>query len=191
MKKILSFAVLVAALLVPSLVFAATERVEKELGWGTYVNGVLSTSTYGARTLAGNNDTTAVFSMQDVSILGNGFPVSAGVSTSGGFSANDSLLVGYVVLYRDSTAAGSPTLTAVTASLQASFDGLSWSGAGSTSQAPTSGDAIAVLPVFVVPASGPTWNITVMRLRIVFGTVTGILPACRAKLVYWAEANRR
>jgi hypothetical protein len=187
MKKILTFAVLMAAM-IPTLSFAATIRVEKELGWGTYLLHQQSTATYSARTLFGGDDTTAVFSMSDAAIFGDGFPVGAGTLYP---SKNDSLCVGYVIIYRDSTEAGSPTLTAVTASIQASSDGLSWSSAGSTTQAPSSGDAVAVLPIFVVPSSGPTWNIVAQRLRIVFSSVTGNLPACRAKLVYFADNDRR
>lgn len=187
MKKILSLVALMATL-IPALSFAAPIRVEKELGWGTYAAHQQSTASYSARTLAGGNDTTAVFSMADASILGNGFPVGAGSLYPAG---NDSLCVGYVILYRDSTAAGSPTLTAVTASIQSTGDNLSWTASGSTTQAPSSGDAVAVLPLFVIPSSGPTWNITAPRLRIVFSAATGILPACRAKLVYWADNDRR
>lgn len=191
MKKILSLVALMATL-IPALSFAAPVRVEREIGWGSYANGVLSTATIGARPLAGATpDTSAVFSMSDVAILGGGFPVGNGVSTTGGFSANDSLCVGYIVGYRDSTAAGTTNLTAVTASLQASYDQFTWAGAGTVTQAPSSGDPVFVLPIFVVPGSGPTWNITAPRLRLAFTTTTGQMPACRLKLVYWADNDRR
>ena len=191
MKKILSLVALMATL-IPAFSFAAPIRVEREIGWGSYANGVMSTSTIGPRLLQGTTpDTSAVFSMSDVSILGGGFPVGNGVSTSGGFSANDSLCVGYIVGYRDSTAAGTTNLTAVSATLQSSYDQFTWAGAISSTQAPASGDPVFVLPLYLVPSNGATWNITAPRLRLVFTTTTGQMPACRLKLVYWADNDRR
>lgn len=191
MKKILSFVVLAAIMLVPSLASAAVVRVDKELGWGTYVNGQPITVRFGTQPVSLNNDTTGVFSLQDAAVFGGGFPVNGGTAVNGGFSGNDSLIVAYVVLYRDSTAAGTTDLTAITATIQATYDAVTWTNAGTSAQAPVSGSSIITIPLYMVPNSGPTLNLLAPRLRIAFGSMTGALPAARVKIIYAAEGDRR
>jgi len=192
MKKILSLFVLSVIMLVPMLASAAVVRVDKELGWGTYGPSFASSATtvnFSTRTVGGDDDTTGVFSLQDAAIFGAGFPVNGGAL----FSRNDSLLVAYVVIYRDSTTAGAYTknLTAITAAVQASYNGDYWASAGSSSQAPSSGDVVVTIPLYMVPTLGPSLNLMAPRLRIVFNGSTGSLTGCRAKIIYAAEDARR
>jgi hypothetical protein len=204
MKKILVLAALVAAMFVTSVASAAPIRVERELGWKNRISLRVPTAAteYSnvARALASFDtagvgdlglDTTGVFTMRDIHFPPN-FPVLGAVTSTAGFSANDSLLIGYLYVYRDSTAAGSPSLTGYTATFECSSDGLSWKTAqayGTISVA--AGESQAFCPIFFVPSSGSDWKLLSNKLRIIFTTVNGILPAARAKIVYWADDGRR
>lgn len=203
MKKILYLVALMATL-IPALSFAAPIRVEKELGWKSRRPSRFALPTtevdYIPRALAsldtaglGDNgvDTTGVFSLRDIAFPPN-YPVGNGVSTTGGFSGNDSLLVGYLYIYRDSTAAGSPTFTGCTATFQTSSDGNSWASAQSYGTiSVSSGESSGIIPMFMTPSSGSDWKLISNRVRVVFATVNGILPAARVRLVYWADDGRR
>jgi hypothetical protein len=186
MKKILS-AVLAALVLVPTLAFAGVIRVERQIPWASYPLNV--------QTVLGNKplasaavDTTAIFSMADAAFSGNGFPVGAGSLYPSG---NDSLTVGYIVVYRDTTAAGTTNLTGLTFTIESSHDAVTWASASGFGATCTSGDPTVTIPLTIRHGEPAHWNLLATKLRGRFTTVNGQLPAAKVKLVYWADDGRR
>ena len=190
MKKILCFAVLLASMLAAGVASAqdAVVRVEREIYWAnSYPAGVWD-GTIVSKPLAGATaDTTSVFSLGDASVRSYGFPNSSFLAAS----STDSLLVGYVHVYRDSSAAGTTNLTALTANLEASYDGRSWANCGTVTGAATSGDPVIALPIYMVPSVTNRFSMLSPYIRLAFTTTTGQLPNARIKVVYWADATVR
>jgi len=183
MKKLVLALAVIAA--IATTANAGKVQVQKELGW-TVSNSSVANGTrrvvFTARPLDSEAiDTTGVFSLMDASPAGPG-------SFSGDIAAADSILLGYVVVYTDSTADGASTLTALTGTIDASGDGNDWATATTVSGILASDDPIVVLPIVQRPTLDHQ-NLVWMapKLRIRFTTATGILLAARAKLVYWKE----
>ena len=137
---------------------------------------------YGTKPLASEAiDTTGFFNLQDASFAGSGQAFDNLVTA-------DSMLVGWLVLYSDSTADGASTCTAVTATIDASGDGWDFATATTASGITTSDDPVISIPVYQRPTLDHQNLIaTAPLLRVRFTTVTGILLACRAKFIYWAD----
>jgi hypothetical protein len=187
MKNVLRFTL--AALALVGLMFTDAEarRVQKELGWNvadiTKPDGAFNTLFVPRPIASETPDTTGIFSLQDVQLIGgrNGGDV-------GNFSSQDSILVGWVVLYTDSTADGASTLTAITASIDASGDGLDWATVQTMAQAAASDDPVVTIPLWLRPGLSQQANlVSAPKLRIRFATATGLLLSARAVLIYWAE----
>jgi hypothetical protein len=145
-------------------------------------NGAFATMS-GPKVLASGDaiDTTGIFTLRDCSFLGSGNAVD-------NFASQDSILIGYLVVYTDSTADGASTCTAVTATFDASGDGRDWAVAGTAAGILASDDPIVALPV--IQRAGldhQSLFATAPNLRIRFTTVTGILLAARCKFIYWQD----
>ena len=190
MKKILCFAVLLASMLAAGVASAqdAVVRVEREIYWANSYPNHIWDGTIVSKPLAGATaDTTSPFTLSDAAIRGAGFPISSFNVES----KNDSLLVGFVHIYRDSVVAGSPTLTAVTAKIETSYDGRSWANCGVVTGSANSGDCVIAIPIYLLVGDTNRFSIFSPLVRLAFTTTTGIMPSARIKLVYWADANRR
>lgn len=187
MKKFLVLAAL-AGVLVASVVGPAEARRvlrRQELGWLTpnsaVPNGAFQVS-YTPKPLAsGTLDTTGVFSLQNADWTGYGNAVD-------NFSAQDSVIVGYLVCFSDSTADGASTLTAATATFDASMDGNDWAVAGTAALVAASDDPVVAVPI-VQRAGIDHQNLFALarQLRVRFTAATGYLLACRVKVMWWAE----
>lgn len=189
MKKFL----VLAALALFSVGFAVTHAdaapVKKiiELGWltpdvnepgGGYLVS-LATRPLASEAL----DTTGVFSLMDASELGGG-------SARGDIANVDSVLIGYLVCYTDSTADGASTLTAATATIDASGDGRDWAAVCTVALVAASDDPV-VTGALVQRTTIDHLNLltTAPRLRIRFTAATGYLLACRVKVIYWVDES--
>lgn len=186
MKKFLVLAAL--ALFTVGFATQADARLVKksqELGWLTPNSGVPNGAfqvSYTPKPLASETlDTTGTFSLMRASVAAWGNAID-------GVSAQDSVLVGYLVCYSDSTADGASTLTAVTATFDASGDGWDWSVAGTAAGIAASDDPIIAMPI-VQRAGLDHQNLFLNApiLRVRFTAATGLLLACRVKVVYWEE----
>ena len=126
-------------------------------------------------------DTTGTFSLDDCSFVGPGNAVD-------NFASQDSVLIGYLVLYSDTTADVANTLTAVTATFDASGDGTDWAVAGTAAGILASDDPIVALPI-VHRAGLDHQSLFAMapKLRVRFTTATGILASVKLKVVYWVD----
>jgi len=184
--------ILIAALAALTLFVgpANAERVRKEvqIPWlspnSALPNGAFQTSSSPKPLASETLDTTGVFSLSDADILGLG---GIGVDN---VASQDSVLVGYIVAYSDSSADGASTMTAATATIDASGDGQDWSVVGTTAVIAASDDPIVAFPLVLRPGldhQNLLTNAPVLRVR--FTTVTGILLACRLKLVYWVTPS--
>jgi len=166
---------------------AKTVKRSAQIPWlavnSSVPNGAFQVS-FATKPLASETpDTTGVFSLQDASIAGAGNAMDNSVTA-------DSILVGWLVLYSDSTADGASTCTAVTATIDASGDGFDWSVATTASGIAASDDPVISIPIYMRPTlDHQNLVITAPLLRIRFTTVTGYLLACRAKMVYWADTQ--
>lgn len=126
-------------------------------------------------------DTTGTFTLRDCSFNGPGNSID-------NYAAQDSVLIGYLVIYSDSTADGASTLTAVTATFDASGDGTDWAVAGTAAGILASDDPIVALPI--VQRAGldhQSLFATAPLLRIRFTSATGLLVAARCKIIYWQD----
>lgn len=193
MKNLKFLAALVAALVVcvgftPD---ANAGRIRKEvmIPWlspnSALPNGAFATSSSTKPLASETLDTTGVFSLSDADV-----PMGLGGAGIDNVASQDSILVGYVVAYSDSTADGASTLTAATATIDASGDGADWSVVGTTAAIAASDDPIVAFPLVLRPGldhQNLLTNAPILRIR--FTTVTGILLACRLKLVYWAATS--
>lgn len=187
MKNKLFLAALAALTLSASVATAEGFRREITLPWlradATVPNGAFAThsGTQPLNTEAGAIDTTGIFSLTDADILSLG---GRGVDN---VASQDSVLIGYIVVYTDSTADGASTCTAITASIDASGDGADWAAVGTTAAILASDDPVAALPLVLRPGLDHQLLLTTApKLRIRFTTVTGILLAARCKLIYRA-----
>lgn len=125
-------------------------------------------------------DTTGIFSLVNASIQGSG-------GDSDGWTVSDSILVGYIIAYSDSSADGANTLTAATATIEASGDGTDWAAVGTVTVSATSDDPMVAFPLWFKGADHQNLLVGSPMLRVRFASVTGILTACRLKLVYWKD----
>lgn len=191
MKKIL-----LAALAAFTLVGAAqAERVQviKDLGWLTpnsaVANGANQVS-FAPRPLNSESaglDTTGVFSMMDADFSGMPGAFITDVASGTGL---DSVLVGYIVLYSDSSADGASTCTAVTATIEASGDGNDWCTVATAAGIAASDDPVVPIMLCTRPSLDHQMLLTTApRLRIRFTTVTGILVAAKCRLIYWSTVR--
>lgn len=188
MKKILFAVLAVCAMASPAF---ATRIVQKEIGWkvadATKVDGAFFTIFTPRPVASETPDTSGIFSLSDADFIGgrNGGDVA-------NFSSQDSVLVGYVVLYTDSTSDGASTMTAVTMSIDASGDGNDWAVVQTSAQAAASDDPVITIPVWLVPGvSQQPSLIGAPKLRLRFATATGLLLSARAKIIYWAHDGDR
>ena len=189
MKNVLRF--LLAALVLTGMAVtdASAERirVEKTIRW-LAVNSAVADGAFqtqeGTKPLASEAlDTTGVFNMQDADVDGHFLTLVVGSE-----NAQDSLIVGYLVAYSDSSADGASTLTAVTATIDASGDGQDWATVCTAAGIAASDDPIVAIPLVLRPGLDHQNLLTnAPKLRIRFTTVTGYLLAARLKLVYWAN----
>ena len=180
MKKLI---LAVAALAALATGAEAGKRAEKPLGWASPNSS--GTHFYTKPIASMEVDTTAVFSLEGASIDGG---------RTGGKVANfvsqDSVLVGYIVAFTDSSADGASTLTAITASIDASGDGNDWAAVGTAAGVAASDDPIVVIPLYYRPGlSQQSLLVHAPKLRVRFTTVTGILLSARTKLVWWPDED--
>lgn len=187
MKKLVLAAL--AAFTLASTAQAQVVLVQKELGWtvsdASYASG-FHRAVLGPRVLAPEAaDTSGIFSLQDAALVGPGaYDPQVGAS-----AASDSILVGWVVIYRDSTGDATANLTALTGTIEASGSGdaTDWTAVGTTTSIIATGEAILAMPLVLRPIQDhQNLLINAPRLRIRFTTHTGIMQAARIIVRYWS-----
>lgn len=166
----------------------AGRRVEKQIKWlspnVSVPDGGFATSDDPKPIASETLDTTGVFNMMDADVFG----ARGGPHAAANFNSQDSVLVGYVVAYSDSAADGASTLTAATATIDASGDGRDWAVVGTSATIAASDDPITVFALYLRPGLDHQNLLTnAPKLRIRFTAATGFLLAARLKLVYWAD----
>lgn len=165
---------------------AARVRVSEPLGWLTpnsAIPGGAFAVSYAGRPLASEVlDTTGVFSL---SLADVGFPGEKSTE------ANDSTLVGFIVAYSDSSADVANTLTAATATIEGSGDGNDWTAVQSSAAIAASDDNVVAFALYTrLPVDHQNLLTLAPMLRVRFATITGVMTACKLKLVYWKEDGR-
>ena len=185
MKKFLVLAALaLAALGIATQADAKVRKVVEPLRWKTSnsaVPGGAWVSSPNPQPLAsGVLDTTVIFSLNNATPLGHG-------GFSGDAEAQDSTLLGYVVAFQDSSVDAANTLTAATATIEATYDGNDWTTVGSVACIAASDDPVVAFPLYQKNVSVTNGLHAAPKLRIRFASVTGILTACRLQLVYWMD----
>ena len=188
MKNRIVLAALAAIAMLSGVAHAERVRKEVQIPWlapnSALPNGAFQTSSTPKPLASETLDTTGVFSLSDADVLGLG---GAGIDN---LASQDSVLVGYLVAYTDSSADGASTLTAATATIDASGDGQDWAVVGTSAVIAASDDPIVAFPLVLRPGldhQNLLTNAPVLRVR--FTSATGLLLACRLKLVYWAATS--
>ena len=185
MKKFLVLAALALAVLgTATQADAKIRKVHEPLRWKTsnsaVAGGAWVASPDPQPLASGVLDTTVIFSLNSASPLGYG-------GWSGSTASQDTTLLGYVVAYQDSTADAANTLTAATATIEATYDGTDWTTVGSVACIGASDDPVVAFPLYQKNVSVTNGLHAAPKLRIRFASVTGILTACRLELVYWID----
>ena len=162
---------------------SAAVRFEQPIQWRVADNLDAGTFTQTARKPLASEviDTSGVFSLNDCSFSGPGNAID-------NFASQDSVLIGYLVIYSDTTGDVASTLTAVTATFDASGDGNDWAVAGTAAGILASDDPIVALPI-VQRAGLDHQSLFAMapKLRVRFTSATGIMQAAKLKIVYWVD----
>ena len=189
MKRFILGLVMLVGLVLTVGEASAAKLVTREVGWVTNLATSASNPNYTARKGFGTGyaDTTMPFSLSNVSI-----PSTALAGTAN----KDTVTVGYVRFFTDSTVAVTNTLSTVSYVIEASGDGYTWAAVvtNASNAIVASGDQYFAIPLWANVGTGNNATgiktsplLTAPYLRVRFTAGTGNFFAARCQLVHWGE----